>query len=180
MKLIKGKERGFTLIELLVAIPIMALVVLGASMGIIQLVKAGHNTDHMLALRQVQNAGRWVSTDGLQAQAVEFGASSGFPLTLTWTEWVTISVTGDVHQIVYSLHDMPSGSLKQLQRQEIIRNDVSELKSDTTITVAQYIDDSATSCKESATLEAFTFEVTATVAQQTESRTYEIQSRPMG
>jgi len=167
MKLMQGNQRGFTLVEVMVGVVIMALVGLAAATAIIQVVNAGRNSSHMSALRQVQTAGYWVSRDGLQAQGVSIAEGTGFPLELTWQDWDDY----EVHQVVYSLQDMPSGSLKKLWRQESI-NDVQVA----TTMVAQYIDGSATSCQWDGS--QITFEVSATLEQQTESRTYEIKPRP--
>jgi len=175
MKLMQGNQRGFTLIEVMVGVLIMALVGLAAAAAIIQVVNAGRNSSHMSTLRQVQTAGYWVSRDGLQAQVVEIGGSAGFPLNLTWTDWDD----GDVHQIVYSLQEMYSGSdLSKLWRYATVTPEVGYPTSHTTM-VAQYIDGSATSCYWTDEYQGnFTFEVTATVEQQTESRTYEVKPRP--
>jgi len=168
MKWIKGKEEGLTLVEVLVALPIAALVAAAATGVIVQVLNAADNSPRMVAMRQVQTAGYWVSQDGIESQFVNISAGNGFPLNLTWISW-----SGDeVHQIIYSLPDMPGG-LKQLQRQEKINGTISA----TTI-VGQYIDASATSCQwTDVTESAFTFTVTAKVEQQTESRIYEIQPR---
>jgi type II secretory pathway pseudopilin PulG len=171
MKSMKRNEQGFSLIELLVGGLIAALIGLAATAAIIQVVNAGRHSSHMSALRQVQDAGYWVSRDGLQAQAVSISAGTGFPLTLTWTDWDT----NEVHQIVYSLQNMPSGGLKKLWRQESINGG-----GQTTTLVAQYIVASGTSCYwTDGSHHSFNFDVTATVGQQTELRTYEVRPRTL-
>ena len=184
MKLMQGNQRGFTLVEVMVGVLIMGLVGLAATAAIIQVVNAGRHSTHMSALRQVQTAGYWVSRDGLQAQVVvdntpddphidvdDPETQDTEILILEWTEWEG----GWFHRVVYSLQDMPSGSLKKLWRHETITPEGSDPTLHTTM-VAQYIDASATSCQWDGS--QIIFEVTATVEQQTESRTYEIKPRP--
>ena len=188
MKLMHGSQRGFTLVEVMVGVLIMGLVGLAAAAAIIQVVNAGRNTTHMAALHQVRPAGYWVSRDGLQAQIVVDNNLETLPievdddpetpgteiLILQWTDW---GEGGDSYQIQYSLQDMPSGGLKKLWRYETITPGVGEPTSHTTL-IAQYIDADATSCYWTESQESFIFKVTATVEQQTESRTYEITPRP--
>lgn len=167
MKWLHRDQRGFTLIELLVAVPIAALIVTAATGAIFQVLNSTHARNDMLAYRQVQNAGYWVSNDALQAQNIPPEGTIAFPFTLSWADWDD----GDVHQVEYSLPNMPSGTLKQLQRQETIDSDT------TTIIAGQYIDSSQTSCNRTGNV--LTFKVTATVGQQTATRTYEIKPRPL-
>jgi len=54
-------------------------------------------SNHMTAVRQVQNAGYWVSHDAQMAQSVVITGLSGLPLTLTWTEW-----DGMVNEVTYN------------------------------------------------------------------------------
>jgi prepilin-type N-terminal cleavage/methylation domain-containing protein len=188
MKLMQGSQRGFTLVEVMVGVLIMGLVGLAATAAIIQVVNAGRNSTHMSALRQVQTAGDWVSRDGLQAQDVSDNNLGTLPIEVTddpltpgteililqWTDWDD----DELHQIQYYLQDMPSGGLKKLWRYETITPEVGEPTSHTTL-VAQYIDASVTRCYwTDGYHQSFNFEVTATLEQQTESRTYQIKPRP--
>ncbi len=99
---INKSQRGFTLIELLVALAITGLLASGLGMTIFQILNGNaQSSSQMTVVRQVQNAGYWISQDTLMAQVVEPDpGATGFPLTLTWTEF---GVDGDVHRVVYSL-----------------------------------------------------------------------------
>ena len=176
MKLIHKNEEGFTLIEIMIALGIFGLVAAAASGTIVQVIQGNRSADHMTALRQVQSAGYWVSHDGVQAQQVTTSATPGLPFTLTWTDWDD----NDAHEIEYSLQDMSFGDLDYLQRKEVVNGEVAN----PIITmVGQYIDPANTSCEpvdqELSAGETFIFTVTATMNQQTETRTYEIKPRAL-
>ena len=99
MRLINKNQRGFTLIELLIAIAITGLVSGGITMTLFQVFNINAlSTNHMIAVRQVQNAGYWISRDAQMAQSMVTTGVSGFPLTLTWSEW-----DGTVNQATYTI-----------------------------------------------------------------------------
>jgi len=176
--LINKNQRGFTLIELMVVIAITGFVTSGATMAILQVINGSARTNnHMTAVRQVQNAGYWVSRDVHMVQnIVADPTGGGFPLTLTWTDWGN----NEEHQVVYTLLDMPSGGLKNLQRSHS-SNGITE-----TIIIAQFIDptvkDGEPQTKCEPTNGSLVFTVTATVGGgsqgQSETRIYEIVPRP--
>ena len=96
--------------------------------------------------------------------------SSGFPLTLTWTDE---GGTGDSHTIIYTLKD------GELWRSESVNG------GDPMLTrVAEHIDPDQTSCvtepedADPEDVEVVTFKVTATVGEQSETRVYEVKPRP--
>lgn len=176
--LINRNQRGFTLIELLVAVAITGIIIGGITMSIFQVFAVNARTSsHMTAVRQVQNAGYWISHDAQMAQqepvigddpatteVTEF-------LTLTWTEWES----GDTHEIIYSLEDMPtSGELKKLRRSHSV-NGTTEAG-----IVAEYIEPAMTNCGFTAGGELI-LTVTASVGgwqPASETRTYEVVPRP--
>jgi len=173
MKLIHKNQKGFTLVEMLIAVAIMVVIAVAANGVIVQLVQSNRTSNHMVAVRQVQQAGHRVSQDCIQAQNINTSnVTGGFPLTLNWTVWVG----GEDHTVVYDLVH-PSGELYELQRQETVDGvDMPPAG------VAQYIYFNATSpnsteCSWNATEKVITFSVTARVGLQTESRTYEIKPR---
>ena len=165
-------ERGFTLIELLIAIVIAGLITGGITFAIMQILTINTRaSNHMVAVRQVQQAGKEVSKDVLQAQSVNATGTRGFPLVLTWTEWGT----NNTHAVNYTLENAPSG-LKELQRRESIDGG-----NPTVTTVAEYIASNQTSCAPLGVLpagSALNFTVTATVGDQSETRVYEVKPRP--
>jgi len=178
-KLEKG-QKGFTLIELMIAIGIAALITVGITAATMQILTINHRaSNHMIAVRQVQQAGKEVSKDALQAQSVNASESSnGFPLTLTWDEWGT----NQTNTIVYDFTDMPSG-LKQLERMHTFNGTE---QATALPVVAQYIDDTIdsstgearTRCEWDPIDGVLTFTVTARVGTEIETRIYEIEPRP--
>jgi prepilin-type N-terminal cleavage/methylation domain-containing protein len=160
MRKLHKDQRGFTLIELIVAIAIAGIITGGITAAIMQILTINTRaSNHMVAVRQVQQAGKEVSKDTLQAQNVTCGPACGFPLILIWTDWdsannvVTYTITAD----------------NELQRTHNI---------DGARVIAQYIDSDCaqTSCVPAGGV--LTFTVTATVGEQSETRVYEIEPRP--
>jgi prepilin-type N-terminal cleavage/methylation domain-containing protein len=168
MRLIHKNQKGFTLIEVLIAVAIFAVVAVAANAVIVQIVQSNRTSSHMVALRQVQQAGYRVNLDALQAQNITNSTvtgSGGFPLTINWTTWED----AELHTVVYNLVNT-SGGLYQLQRKETVGMDT------TTTVVGQYIykgtePPSSTQCSWNATEKVLTLNITAMVGLETESRT---------
>ncbi|MFC1862104.1 type II secretion system protein J [Chloroflexota bacterium] len=104
-------ERGYTYIELLIAITIMALASTAAGAAIFQVLRnTERNNDHMTAVRQVQNAGYWISRDAQMALSVNVTDNMTPPdfLGLNWTEW---DDDGDpiYHSVKYSFEALTDG-----------------------------------------------------------------------
>jgi len=145
LKKINKNQKGFTLIELIMVIAITALIIGVIAMSISLVFNVSARSDsHMLAVRQVQNAGHWINLDAQMAKIVETGESSGFPLTLTWTEGKVVDghlIEGDEHRVVYTLVN------DKLQREHYTNYDPDDPDDpDSTIFVAEYIDQAETSC----------------------------------
>jgi len=174
MRLMHKNQKGLTLIELLIAVAILAVIGVVVQAVIVQIVQSNRTSSHMVAVRQVQQAGHRVSQDGIQAQSISVSnvtGNGGFPLTLNWTTWEG----GEDHEVVYDL--IPSGELYELGRNETVGTN-----SSTAAVVAQYIyfntaSPNSTECSWNATEKVLTLNITARVGLQTESRTYEIKPR---
>jgi len=131
VRLFHKNQMGFTLTELMLAIAIAGIITGGITTTIFSVVNGSARTsNHMTAVRQVQNAGYWVSRDTQMAQSVTLSASSGFPLILAWTDW-----DGKSNTAVYSLENMSVGTLKQLKRTFSKTGDATK-----TGIIAQFID----------------------------------------
>jgi len=178
VRLIRG-QRGFTLVELTTAIAIVGIIVLGITMAISQVlvINAGAS-NHMIAVRQVQQAGKELSQDTLQAQTIVRGVAQGFPLKLTWTAFGS-DIT---HEVVYDLEPMPGGSAdtKQLRRDYTEYTD-GTLISESSRIIARYIVLADTTCEEPEPGK-LVFTITASVGgdppyEGRETRVYEAKRR---
>ena len=114
MKL-KAGEKGFTLIELLVTIGIAAFVVSAASMTVITMMRLSPQTNNWaIALRQVQNAGYWISRDVQMSQQKSIIKGTGTPIFLTL---ILPQDPANKKTIEYRFEDM-GGDLRRLMRND--------------------------------------------------------------
>ena len=168
--LIHRNQKGFTLIELMIAVAIGSLVIGAATMTLSQVFSgSARSSNHMIAVRQVQNAGYWIGYDTQMAQSVEPALDpDGFPLALTWTEWDG-TVDGTVNEVVY---DIAGDKLQRVHYTNTVL--------DETTFVAEFVDSTNTSCQLTDGVLIFTVNVTVgTGSQETnETRVYEITPRP--
>ena len=110
-------ERGFTLVELLVAMVIMVTISGAAGAATFQTLKgAARGNGYMSAVRQVENAGHWISRDALMAETVRTD-------NLTWPDFIVINwverdyVNDDIyHSATYYFQDMSSEIGKLMRR----------------------------------------------------------------
>jgi prepilin-type N-terminal cleavage/methylation domain-containing protein len=83
----KTTEKGFTLIEVLVALAITSAILSVMSAAVVLITRTtSQNEEWNVNLRQVQNAGHWISRDALMSDNITVGTGSTF-LTLGWSDW---------------------------------------------------------------------------------------------
>jgi len=110
-------ERGFTLVELLVAMVIMVTISGAAGAATFQTLKGvARGNGYMSAVRQVENAGHWISRDALMAETVRTD-------NLTWPDFIVIRwVERDYddddiyHSATYYFQDISSEIGKLMRR----------------------------------------------------------------
>ncbi|MFC1902135.1 type II secretion system protein J [Chloroflexota bacterium] len=161
-------EDGYSLIGILIALAIMAIITTGMMMVIEQIYNVNSDrTNHIVAIREVQNAGRWFTVDGQKAVTIEPAQDTdGFPLTISWDDQ-----DDNQHEVVYTL------LLDNTLERQHYTNRTMNPDPHTTTLVASHIDPSSTSCNvtENSELSAH---VTAAVnidsVTYTETRTYRI------
>ena len=171
----KPGEKGFTHIELIIAITIMALIGGAACIATFQVLKnTERNSNHMTAVRQVQQTGYWISRDTSMAESV-ITANLTPPdfLRLNWVE----EESGDEYEVVYTMVNMPDSERQKLQRSQSINGEALS-----TTLVAQHIDTDAEKTKCEFDGGTLTLTVTATVGNgapmKSECRTYQVVPRP--
>lgn len=164
--IINKNQLGFTLLEVLAALAISGMVSTGITMTLYQVVTGSTRTsNHMNAIRQVQNAGYWVSRDAQLIQGepdiVKDGDDQLESITLTWTDW-----GGMPNTVIYTFEDT-----------ELWRDDgVQQAR------IAQFINPAPTKTMCDFTDGVLTFTVTVTIGsgsqEQSETRVYRVVPRP--
>ncbi len=173
-------EKGYTLIELLIAITIMALATGAAGAAIFQVLRnTERNNDHMTVVRQVQNAGYWISRDAQMAQTVS-ADNLTLPdfLVISWTE---LRAPNDAvyHSATYFFEGLTTDGIGTLKR-----NHWSTAGENQTSLIAQYIYcnpidvDDTNSSKAIYDSPVLTVKLTALFEQEMESKEYKIRRRP--
>ena len=186
----KRGERGFTLIEVLVVIAIVATISAAATMSTFQVFNVTRRSnDHVVTVRQVQNAGYWISRDALMAESVVVDndpeTDEFLTLTLKWTEW---NYDGDsvYHEVTYSIEDLSPDGIGKL-----IRTHSSDGPDEQTL-IAEYIyydsEDPENHTDTEATYEppdeapeqapVLTVQITSSLGEASETREYRVLPRP--
>ncbi len=99
--LIRRGQGGFTLIEMLVSLAIIACIGFGVAGATSQVIaQVPRNADYTAASTAVANSIHWISRDAQMAQNVVAPLPSGFPLSLSWTEW-----DNSEHAVNYTLEN---------------------------------------------------------------------------
>jgi prepilin-type N-terminal cleavage/methylation domain-containing protein len=97
---LKRREEGFTLIEVLISLSILVAITGVMSSAVFIITKTtSQNNEWNINLRQVQNAGYWISQDALMAQIVDINEPGVF-LALRSSDW-----SGDSYNVDYVLED---------------------------------------------------------------------------
>ena len=173
----KPGEKGYTLIELVMALAIMVLVSGAAATVIFQVCRGtGHNNDYTNTVRQLQNAGYWISRDAQMAQST-LTANLTAPdfLVLNWTEWDAANEP-EYHSATYYFEDITDGTGR------LKRHHWSSAGANEQTLVAEHIyydpgdpDDTSQVSYQSPVL---TVRLTALFAETMETREYRISHRP--
>jgi prepilin-type N-terminal cleavage/methylation domain-containing protein len=162
MRKLKRGQRGFSLVELVIVVALAGLVGVAITATAFQVFTfTTRISNQMTAIRQVQQAGFWVSPDVMMADPgkITYNASSEKFLVLGWTAYDDAE-----YEVDYILQN------GVLSRQYYTKP---ASVPDYTTVVAEYI--SSVSFAPSGSAYAFT--VTATVGGRTETRTYEVKPR---
>lgn len=175
----KVSEKGFTLIELLISISIISATIAAAGAAIYQMMSnTQRNADHMTAVRQVENAGAWISRDAQMALSANGTEDLTLPdfLVLAWTTWDATGANPVYHSARYFFEGLTGGV------GTLMRNHWSSDGANQTTLIAQYIyyDSSDITNTSNANYEnpLLTVKLTGTSEDILESREYKIKRRP--
>jgi type II secretory pathway pseudopilin PulG len=163
-------QKGLTMLELLMAFAVSSIITGGITMAFYEVVTGSVRTsNHMTLVKQVQQAGYWVSYDAQLVQDEPVIVKDGEQLdyfTLTWTGWDDV-----VNTVTYTLDGT------ELWRDDGVQQ----------IPVAQFIDPAGTDVEFNDTNgdsidDTLIFKVTATMGsgfqEQSETRVYKVVPRP--
>ena len=177
MKRLHSDQRGFSILELLLVMILTGLITTAITTTFFQVFNMNTRTaNHMIAVSQVQQAGKLVSEDMLEAQADMIDDSP--PGAFLKLGWIAHNST-ILHEVTYTLEDG-----------ELWRSESIDGGAPTMTRVAEYIDPAETSCCCDCDSDgycdvgcdcdggALIFTVTATVGEESETREYRVKPRP--
>jgi len=169
-------EKGFTMVELLVAMVIMVTISGAAGAATFQTLKGtARGTGYMSAVRQVENAGHWISRDAMMAETVQTDS-------LAWPNFIVINwaerdyVNDDIyHSATYYFQDFSNDKGK------LMRRHWSSAGANETVMVAEniyYRADHPNETKAIYSSPKLTVKLTAIVDNKKETKEYKIMRRP--
>jgi prepilin-type N-terminal cleavage/methylation domain-containing protein len=176
-------QAGFTLIELVVGLLLASLISIAVamSMGVMFRVNA-ESSQRVTAVRQVQNAGMWISRDVQVAQTITIGGGGSHFLEVRWTDW-----DGKKYRVDYDYGTTVTSDLIRKCYVKLVSDPPGYLDDPTTNPTTQnvaahYIDQANTSIIQSPsvynlTVTAKIIGFSATGQPVSEKRTYEILPR---
>ena len=170
--LLNKSQKGMTMLELLMAFAVTGIITGGITATLYQMVIGSARTNnHMMAVKQVQNAGYWVSRDSQAAQSVVVaeGEDTGFPFTLTWTAW-----DDTVNTVTYTLDGTELWRDDGVQQSAVAQF----VDVDPTKTSCAFADTNGDTLKDTVIFRV-TVSIGSSLQQETETREYRIVPRPL-
>jgi prepilin-type N-terminal cleavage/methylation domain-containing protein len=140
LKPLNKQQGGFTLIELIVGLALASLISVAVAMTMGLIFKVNASSSHRVdAIRQVQNAGMWITQDVQTAQNITVGGSHF--LEVLWTDWDGIKykvdydystvVTSDLVRKYYVKHIVDADYV--LTAQTVVANYIDKTNNNTTL-----------------------------------------------
>jgi len=184
-------ERGFTLIELVVALA-LSTIIMGIAAGLIVRVvgltqavpgiSSAPVDDRALVVRQLQNAGFWVTSDVLKSQSVKCNDTiindftwyigSG-NITLRWMDWSS----GNTTRVAYNTSTDAAGLNELWRYEQLYDTGNNPVGNEMASRIAQYLE-SSSSCQWNSTAKVLTLNVTACLGGERQNRIYTVKARP--
>ncbi len=130
-RIIRYEQAGITLVELIVGIALFSVIMLGISLTFWQILTVtATSSNHIQAVKQIQNAGIWISRDGEQSQP-EFVVTGVYdpaliePQTVLRLGWYNMPLGTGAQTIKYVIYvTEKNNELKHELRREL-NNDAS-------------------------------------------------------
>ncbi|MBN2074469.1 MAG: type II secretion system protein [Dehalococcoidales bacterium] len=146
MKTRPVNKKGFTLVEMLVSVAIIGILAPVINLLIIHIQDINSSeSNHLLAIKQIEKALYWISMDTQMAQSVQTDAgASGFPLSLYWVGW-----DNTTSNITYTV-----------QNNELLRSCSKNGNTPVVTVAAQYVNEASTATNCTYSGSALTFVIT--------------------